>query len=227
MFMRAHPNHLIPTPSESRAHHCAKYFPGIDMRLMHDWWVYVDEGGSIGAEDVAFAIQYAVMYHAGGESGRLDDNQRGTPRDISSASSNAHGINIASCYWTFGTACPSVESIHDNVLHAIPRRPDSYHRAHQSLSPHHHHANASPHYRFLKYVDHLQSRQEAREYIIYGVTAEAEYINSHKGTYPETEKESYDIALTALLEAFDQSSAYAAYSYDSMTSSFSSYYSVS
>lgn len=25
-------------------------------------WVYVDEGGSIGAEDVAFAIQYAVMY---------------------------------------------------------------------------------------------------------------------------------------------------------------------
>ncbi|KAI5451357.1 hypothetical protein NCC49_001950 [Naganishia albida] len=113
------------------------------MRLMHQWWVYVDEGGSIAAEDVAFAIQYAVMYQ------------------------------------------------------------------------------------FLKYVDHLHTRQEAREYIIYGVTAEAEYINSHKGTYPETEKESYDIALNALLEAFDQSSAYTAYDYESMTSSFSSYYSSS
>lgn len=55
-------NHLIPTPSDSRAHQCARYFPGIDMRLMHEWWVYVDEGGSIAAEDVAFAIQYAVMY---------------------------------------------------------------------------------------------------------------------------------------------------------------------
>lgn len=36
--------------------------------------------------------------------------------------------------------------------------------------------------RFLKYVDHLQTREAAREYIVYGVTAEAEWINAHKGT---------------------------------------------
>jgi hypothetical protein len=36
--------------------------------------------------------------------------------------------------------------------------------------------------RFLKYVDHLQTRDAAREYIVYGVTAEAEWINAHKGT---------------------------------------------
>ncbi|KAJ9101250.1 hypothetical protein QFC21_003469 [Naganishia friedmannii] len=62
MFMRAHPNHLFPEPSESRCQQCAKYFPGIDFILMHDWWVYVEEGGSIAAEDVAYAIQYAVIY---------------------------------------------------------------------------------------------------------------------------------------------------------------------
>jgi hypothetical protein len=81
-----HSNHLFPEPSESRCQQCAKYFPGVDFSLMHDWWVYVDEGGSIAAgtsdhhliataqrvtdrirlfvdvEDVAYAIQYAVIY---------------------------------------------------------------------------------------------------------------------------------------------------------------------
>lgn len=42
-------NHLIPCPSESRSMQCARYFPGIDFSLMHEWWLYVDEGGSIAA----------------------------------------------------------------------------------------------------------------------------------------------------------------------------------
>ncbi|GHJ89383.1 hypothetical protein NliqN6_5785 [Naganishia liquefaciens] len=113
MFMRAHPNHLIPCPSGSRSMQCARYFPGIDFALMHECFSLLLNRVLIllTEEDVAYAIQYAVIYQ------------------------------------------------------------------------------------FLKYVDHLQTRDAAREYIVFGVTAEAEWINAHKGTYPETEKEVRVIAV--------------------------------
>jgi hypothetical protein len=48
---------------------------------------------------------------------------------------------------------------------------------------------------------------------------------SHYVTHSRIALQSYDLALNALLAAFDQNKAYSSYAYDSMSSSFSSGYS--